>query len=100
MASYTVVLSADPGTGVYTVTCPAMPGAVTEGDSRTTALDAMAGVMGVWLELAQRDGYEPRPETHQLVASALGAILGDREEMGWPLVIETSTLAPIQSVAA
>ncbi len=69
-----------------------MPGAVTEGDRRQAALEVMAGVMSVWLELAQRDGYEPRMETHQLVANAIEAILADREEMGWPLVIETSPL--------
>jgi hypothetical protein len=44
MARYTVIISPDPESGWSTVICPAMPGTVTEGETREAALDAMRGV--------------------------------------------------------
>ena len=100
MTRYTVVLSPDPVSEVYTVVCPAMPGAITEGTTREEALQAMALVMEAWLELAERDGFGPAPESPALIAEAVRMILDDRLEMGWDLVIETSTLAPSHRLAA
>lgn len=79
---YTVILSPDPE-GPWTAVCPAMPGAVTEGDSRDEALSAMQGVMVVWLDIARRDGFDPLVETPQLVAEAVAQVLDDRAEEGW-----------------
>jgi predicted RNase H-like HicB family nuclease len=39
---YTVVLDPDPDDGGYTVTVPALPGCVTEGDTREEALSNAA----------------------------------------------------------
>ena len=57
--NFTVVLTSDV-TGGYVVTCPALPGLVTEGDTleeaRAMASDAIRG----YLESLQKDG-EPNP---------------------------------------
>lgn len=89
MQRYTVILSPDAELGVYTATCPAMPGAVTEGDTREKALSEMAVVMEVWIELAAARGYRPLAETPELVAQALAETLEDRAEEGWDLTVET-----------
>jgi antitoxin HicB len=57
--NFTVVMTPDE-TGGYVVTCPALPGLVTEGDTleeaRAMAVDAITG----YLESLQKDG-EPIP---------------------------------------
>lgn len=57
--NYTVIMTPD-ATGGYVVTCPALPGLVTEGDAleeaRAMAADAIRG----YLESLQMDG-EPIP---------------------------------------
>lgn len=96
---YTVILSPDPD-GPWTAICPAMPGAITEGESREAALSAMQGVMVAWLDIARREGFETLTETSQLVAEALAHVLEDRAEEGWELQVETTTLRPQISAAA
>ena len=100
MRRYTVILSPDPDLGGFTAFCPAMPGAITEGDTREAALEAMSGIMEVWIELAAENGYGPLPETPELIAGALAETLEDRAEEGWDLTLETTALAPAVSVAA
>ena len=97
-AAYTVVLSPDPN-GPWTAVCPAMPGAVTEADTRESALAAMADVMAGWLEIARRDGFQSLVETATLVADKIAEVLEDRAEEGWDLLVETALLSP-RSVAA
>lgn len=97
---FTVVLSPDPDRGGYTAICPAMPGAVTEGDTRAQALSAMAQVMEAWMERAAEDGFAPLPETSTLIAGEIAAVLNDREEAGRDHTIETAMLRPAQPVAA
>lgn len=67
---------------------------------RDDALSEMAGVMAVWLELAEQDGYSPLPETPRLLADAIAEVLADRVECGWDPVIETTMLAPAVPAAA
>ena len=100
MIRYTVIISPDPESGSYTVICPAMPGAVTEGETREAALDAMRSVMDAWIELATEDGHGPLAETPELVARVVGETLEDRAEEGWDLALETTMLAPAAIVAA
>ena len=97
---YTVILSPDPVEGGYTVICPAMPGAITEGDSREGALAAMAEVMSIWLEVAAEHGEEPLEETPKLVAEKVAEVLDDRAEEGWDFQIETTTVEPETSAVA
>ena len=69
--TYTIVLAADDDDGGYTVTCPALPGLVTCGDTveeaRAMAGDAIQG----YLESLQKDGLpfpvseEPSPASRR-----------------------------------
>ena len=98
--SYTVILSPDPNAGGYAVIVPAMPGALTEAESRDEALARIAGVMAVWLEIAAEDGYGPRPETPELVAETLAQVLDDRSAEGWDWAVELATVVPATRLAA
>lgn len=89
---FTVVLSADPKTGVYTASCPALPGAITEGVTRERALRAMSEVVTDWLEHADTDGYDEIPESAELVARDIEEVLTFRAGEGWDLSIETTTV--------
>lgn len=100
MDSFTVVVSCDPDTGVYTAFCPAMPGAIAEASSHEAVLRAVADVMGGWLEAGLRDGYVPREETPSLVSVALAETLEDRQAEGWDLSVETTIVAPAVLTAA
>lgn len=57
--TYTVVFEPDEEAGGYVVTCPALPGLVTEGDTledaRAMAADAIRG----YLESLRKDGLGP-----------------------------------------
>lgn len=59
--TYTVVFEPDEEAGGYVVTCPALPGLVTEGDTldeaRAMAADAIRG----YLESLAKDGLPPPP---------------------------------------
>lgn len=64
--TYTVVFEPDEEAGGYVVTCPALPGLVTEGDTleeaRAMAADAIRG----YLESLRRHGQPiPAGETHE-----------------------------------
>lgn len=100
MQRYTVILSPDPELGGYTAICPAMPGAIAEAERRDDALAMLAGLMTTWIELGAEDGYEPLPETPELVALKIASVIEDRSESGWDLTIETVTLAPAALVTA
>lgn len=100
MVAFTVVLSPDPEQPAWVAICPAMPGTVTEGDTREEALKAMSLVMSAWIDLAAEDGYGPVPETPALVAEEVAAVLRDREEAGWDRTIETTMLEPAEAIPA
>lgn len=100
MKGYTVVLSPDPVDGGYSVSCPAMPGALAQGDTREETLRAIAEVMAAWLEIAVEDGYGPLDETPDLIAKEVAFVLGYRAEEGWDLVVETTVVPPLVAAAA
>jgi predicted RNase H-like HicB family nuclease len=85
------VLSPDPAGG-YSVRVPAVPGAISEGDSRDEAIanirEAIAGV----LALMREQGRAPAPETPESVASEIEKVLGFRAEEWWDLVVETAVI--------
>lgn len=58
---YTVLLEPDPEAGGYTVTVPALPGCITEGDTREEALAMAEDAIRVYLDVL-RDGGEEIPE--------------------------------------
>jgi predicted RNase H-like HicB family nuclease len=95
-STFTVVLSPDEDTGGYSVTCPALPGAVSQGETRDEALSNIREAMELWLE----DGSPPLQESPELIAAEIAFVLGWRAEEGWPLIVETTTLTLPAAVAA
>ena len=97
---FTVVLSPDPNAGGYSVSCPAMPGAISEGDSRDEALANIAEAMSLWLEVAEEHGEGALAETPELVAAEIAFVLGYRSEEGWTLTVETVQVEAQVAIAA
>jgi antitoxin HicB len=63
--NYTVLITPDE-TGGYVVTCPALPGLVTEGDTLEEAREMAADAIRCYLEGLQMDG-EPIPRDNPIV---------------------------------
>lgn len=95
-----MVLSRDPDDGGYTVVCPAMPGAITEADTRADALASAADVMALWLEIAAERGFQPLEETAALVGAKVTEVIADRDAEGWDRTVETASVTPAIRVAA
>ncbi|MFN0145199.1 MAG: type II toxin-antitoxin system HicB family antitoxin [Dehalococcoidia bacterium] len=92
MRRYTVVLSPEPDSGWFTVTCPAAPGAMGAGPSRDEALVDIKASVELWLEVAIERGQEALAETAELVTEELARILDDRDELGWDRTVETASI--------
>jgi antitoxin HicB len=99
MEQFTIVLSPDRNAGGYSVTIPAMPGAITEGDTRELALAAAAEVMALWLESAHQHGEQAILETPELIAAQVASVIEDRDAEGWDRTIETTVIRPAIAVA-
>jgi len=67
---YTVLFEPN-GQGGYTVTCPALPGVITEGDTLEQAREMAKDSITCWIESLQKDGLlvptedKPTPATLQ-----------------------------------
>ena len=100
MKTYTVVLSPELEGG-YSVSCPATPGAVSQGDTRDGALANIAESMAAWCEVATEHGDRPLDETPALIAEQVAFVLGWKAEEGWPMLVETAAVQlPIAAAAA
>lgn len=86
MKTYTVVLSPEPDTDWYSVSVPALPGALSQGLGRPEALRNIQEAMEGWLEGGEA---VPEIETPELIAEAIQFVLTWKAEEGWPLVVET-----------
>lgn len=62
--NYNVILTPDE-TGGYVVTCPALPGLATEGDTLEEAREMAADAIRCYLESLQKDG-EPIPTDNSI----------------------------------
>ena len=100
MKTYTVVLSPEPDSEWFTASCPAMPGAASQGEGRAEALKNIAEAMSLWLEVTLEEGGEALKETPELIAKEVEFVLGWKAEEGWPLVVETTSVAIASAVAA
>ncbi len=97
---YTVILSPDPETGGYSVSCPALPGALSEGDTRDEALANIREAIELWLEVSRERG-EPTPEeSPDVLVAGIAQTLEHREELGWDTAIETAVVRIDMAVAA
>jgi predicted RNase H-like HicB family nuclease len=67
---YTVVLTPDPDEVGYTVTVPALPGCITEGDTLEEALTNAKDAIQLFLEDLEANG-EPIPEERERPELAL-----------------------------
>ena len=82
------------------MTCPAAPGAVSEGATRDEALRNIADALALWLEVAREEGRAPADETPQRIAEEVEFVLGWRAEEGWDLVVELAVVELPAAVAA
>lgn len=99
METYTVILSPEPDGG-YAVFCPAMPGAVSQGDDRAEALANIAESMTGWLIVARNHGRDALIETPALIAEMVAEVLQDREDMDLDMTIETVAVQLALAAAA
>lgn len=79
--TYTVVFEPDEEAGGYTVTCPALPGLVTEGDTLEEARERAAGAIRCYLESLRKDGLRLPPgeaRDVELIREPLTVVLDDR----------------------
>ncbi|MGE3074857.1 MAG: type II toxin-antitoxin system HicB family antitoxin [Dehalococcoidia bacterium] len=98
MRTFTVILSPEPDSNWFSVTCPALPGAVSQGEGREAALRNIQEAMLGWLEVAAETGNaDILEESPELIAAEIAFVLGWKAEEGWPLIVET---APVQIAAA
>ncbi len=75
MRRYTIILQPDPNDGGYSVTVPALPGCVTEGDTLENAIAMAREAITGYLESLTKHG-EPIPEEAehpQLLTIEVGA---------------------------
>ncbi|MEX0783585.1 MAG: type II toxin-antitoxin system HicB family antitoxin [Dehalococcoidia bacterium] len=100
MQEYTVILSPDPDIGGYAVVVPAMPGALTQGESLQKALSNAAAVMALWLEVAAERGERPLDETPHVIAAEVESVLADRDEAGWDRHVELVSVQPVHPITA
>ena len=96
---FTVVLAPEPGGG-YSVTCPALPGCVSQGESQRDALDNIREAMKLCLEVRKDEGLPPPVETADLVASEIRNCLKERAQEELPLTIETHVVEVEAGIAA
>jgi antitoxin HicB len=90
---YTVILSPDPDTGGYSVSCPALPGALSEGDSRDEALANIREAIELWLEVSRERGESTPEESPDVLVAGIAQTLEHREDLGWDTAIETAATA-------
>lgn len=61
MRKYTIILEPDTEEGGYTVTVPALPGCITQGDTVEQCIERAREAIAVYIESLEADG-EPVPE--------------------------------------
>ena len=88
---FTVILSRERDGG-YSVFCPAVPGAVSQGDSREEALVNIVDAIQGCLEITSPHTPQPLQETPALIAAAVAEVLGYRLDEEMDYVIETAVV--------
>ena len=100
MRTDTVVLSPEPDTDWFSVSCPAMPGVASQGLGREQAMKNIREAMDLWLEVTLEEGGTPLEETPELIAKQVQFVLGWKAEEGWPLIVETAQVSLAKVAAA
>jgi predicted RNase H-like HicB family nuclease len=85
---YTVILEpADEGG--YVVSCPALPGCISQGDTLEETLENIKEAILLVIEVLQEEEEQIPNETPEIVTEEIREILKARAEEGLPLIIET-----------
>jgi predicted RNase H-like HicB family nuclease len=84
---FTVVVAPEEPDG-YSVTCPAVLGAISQGDSIEETLANTAEAIELCLEVYRDDGTELPPESPAIIAREIEEVLEIREELEHPPTIE------------
>ena len=100
VTEYTVVLAPNEGSDVWSVTCPALPGCLSQGVGRDGALRNILEAMEGWLLVSAEHGEGPVEETPELIAEQISFVLEWKAEEGWPLLVETARVTIRETVAA
>lgn len=79
--------------------CPALPGCVSQGDSRDEALDNIREAILLVLEVMREEGTKIPQDSSEVVAQEIQEILKAREEDGLPLTVETTQVELPSEVA-
>ncbi len=77
----TVILQPEQGGG-YSVTCPAVPGCVSQGDSLEETRTNIREAILLCLEVRTEDGVSAPVETPEVVAEEIHQCLSDRTQEG------------------
>jgi len=96
---FTVILAPE-AAGGFSAICPALPGCVSEGDSREDALVNIREAIVLCLEVRKDQGHPTAVETPELIAEEIRICLKDRATEGLPLTIETQVVEVAAEVAA
>ena len=95
---YTVILQ--PEQVGYSVSCPAIRGAVSQGDSLDEALANIREAAEGILEMLHEGGKRMPRETPSAVAAEIRTILLERHQDGLPLTIQTQEIEVLTGVPA
>ena len=81
---FTVILEAE-SDGGYSVYCPALPGCVSQGDDRSSAIENIREAICLVLESCQEDELAPSlSDTREVLVYDFNQVLKGREEDGLP----------------
>ena len=94
---FTVIL--EPEKKGYSVHCPALPGCVSQGDSRDEALANIKEAIEGILALREKHHMPLPEETPELVSEEIRCCLEERRAEGLPLTIETEEVEVSPKVA-
>ena len=87
-ATYTVILEPETDGG-YSVHCPALPGCVSQGDTREDAFGAIRAAISQSLTAWEEDGMAPPADSVDYLGDELYEVLAARSDDGLPLTCET-----------
>lgn len=94
---FTVIL--EPKERGHSIHCPALPGCVSQGDSRDKALANIREAIEGILALREKHHIPLPEETPELVSEEIRCCLEDRRAEGLPLTIETEEVEVSPKVA-
>ncbi|MBM3926192.1 MAG: type II toxin-antitoxin system HicB family antitoxin [SAR202 cluster bacterium] len=96
---FTVILEPEESGG-FVVHCPALPGCISQGDTRQETLDNIKEAILLVLDVMSEQGQSVLPETPEVVSQEIAEILKIRDEDGLPLIVETAQVELPSTVPA